>query len=91
MAVDTMIPFGKPMIGDEERDAVAEVLAGTTLTHGPLVKEFEAAFAEFTGAPHAIATHSRGRRCTSPTSRSSSGRATRCSSPRRPMSPRRTR
>ena len=51
-----MIPFGKPLIGDEERAAVADVLAGTTLTHGPKVKEFEAAFAEFTGAPHAIAT-----------------------------------
>lgn len=44
------------MIGDEERAAVAEVLAGTTLTHGPKVREFESAFAEFTGAPHAIAT-----------------------------------
>jgi perosamine synthetase len=51
-----MIPFGKPGVGDEERTAVADVLAGTTLTHGPRVKEFEAAFAEFTGAPHAIAT-----------------------------------
>ena len=51
-----MIPFGKPMLGEEERAAVAEVLDGTTLTHGPRVKEFEAAFAEFTGAPHAIAT-----------------------------------
>ena len=50
------IPFGKPLIGDGERDAVAEVLAGTTLTHGPRVKEFEAAFAQFTGAPWAIAT-----------------------------------
>ena len=50
------IPFGKPIIGDEERRAVADVLAGTTLTHGPKVKEFEAAFAEFTGAEHAIAT-----------------------------------
>jgi perosamine synthetase len=50
------IPFGKPMIGDEERNAVAEVLAGTTLTHGPRVQEFERAFAEFTGAPWAIAT-----------------------------------
>lgn len=55
-AAAQMIPFGKPMIGDEERDAVAEVLAGTTLTHGPRVKAFEAAFAEFTGAPHAVAT-----------------------------------
>lgn len=50
------IPFGKPMIGDEERAAVAEVLGGTTLTHGPRVKAFESGFAEFTGAPHAIAT-----------------------------------
>lgn len=45
-----------PLIGDAERKAVAEVLAGTVLTHGPQVKEFEQAFADFTGAPHAIAT-----------------------------------
>src|ERR1700750_2249176 len=51
-----MLPFGKPMLGDEKRAAVAGVLAGTTLTHGPRVKEFEASFADFTGAPHAIAT-----------------------------------
>jgi dTDP-4-amino-4,6-dideoxygalactose transaminase len=44
------------MIGDAERAAVADVLAGSTLTHGPRVQEFEAAFARFTGAPHAIAT-----------------------------------
>lgn len=49
------IPFGRPMISDEERAAVASVLAGSTLTHGPRVKEFEQKFAEFTGAPHAIA------------------------------------
>ena len=52
----TQIPFGKPLIEDAERRAVAEVLEGTTLTHGPRVKEFEQAFAGFTGAPHAIAT-----------------------------------
>lgn len=51
-----MIPFGKPIIGAEERAAVSTVLAGPTLTHGPTVREFEAAFATFTGAPHAIAT-----------------------------------
>jgi dTDP-4-amino-4,6-dideoxygalactose transaminase len=50
------IPFGRPLIGDDERAAVADVLAGTTLTHGPKVKEFEHAFAQFTGAPHAVAT-----------------------------------
>ena len=50
------IPFGKPMLGDAERRAASEVLGGSTLTHGPKVKEFEAAFADFTGAPHAVAT-----------------------------------
>ena len=44
------------MLGDAERAAAAAVLEGDILTHGPRVKEFEAAFAEFTGAPHAIAT-----------------------------------
>ena len=44
------------MIGDEERGAIAAVLEGSTLTHGPKVKEFEASFQEFTGAPYAVAT-----------------------------------
>lgn len=52
------IPFGRPMIGDEEREAVAEVLSGHVLTHGPLGKRFEEAFAAFTGAEHAVATAS---------------------------------
>ncbi len=52
------IPFGRPMIGDEERNAVMRVLSGPMLTHGPLVKEFEAAFAAFTGARHAVAVSS---------------------------------
>ena len=49
------IPFGRPIIGEEEQLAVRSVLEGHMLTHGPRVREFEAAFAEFTGAPHAIA------------------------------------
>jgi perosamine synthetase len=44
------------MLGEEERAAVAEVLSGSILTHGPRVKDFEGAFAEFTGAPYAVAT-----------------------------------
>jgi len=55
MAQTQAIPFGKPMIFDEERAAVADVLAGNTLTHGPRVKDFEAGFAQFTGAPYAVA------------------------------------
>jgi dTDP-4-amino-4,6-dideoxygalactose transaminase len=50
------IPFGRPMISDAERDAVLRVLEGHTLTHGDRVREFEAAFASFTRAPHALAT-----------------------------------
>jgi perosamine synthetase len=50
------IPFGRPVIEAEERAAVADVLDGPVLTHGPRVKQFEADFATWTGAPHAIAT-----------------------------------
>jgi len=52
------IPFGIPMIGTEERNAVAEVLAGPILVHGPKATDFEKAFAEFTKAPHAISVSS---------------------------------
>ncbi len=49
------IAFGRPMIGEEERRAVLAVLNGSVLTHGPVVREFESAFAAFTGAPRAVA------------------------------------
>lgn len=52
------IPFGRPMIGAEERAAVAEVLSGTRLVHGPRTDEFEAAFQTFVGAGHAVAVSS---------------------------------
>ncbi|OAN52763.1 hypothetical protein A6A04_15815 [Paramagnetospirillum marisnigri] len=52
------IPFGKPMLGDAERAAVADVLAGTTLVHGPVTHAFEQAFAERAGARHAISVAS---------------------------------
>lgn len=52
------IPFGVPMIGPEERNAVAEVLAGPILVHGPKATDFENAFAEFTKAPYAISVSS---------------------------------
>jgi perosamine synthetase len=50
------VKFGKPLVGDEEKRAVAEVLEGDILVHGPKAKEFEAAFAKFTGAPFAVST-----------------------------------
>jgi len=52
------IPFGKPVIGDEEKNAVMQVLGGPILTHGPLVKEFESVFAKYTGAEYAVAVSS---------------------------------
>ena len=52
------IPFGKPIIGDEEKRAVAEVLNGDILVHGPRAIEFETRFKEFTGAPFAVSVAS---------------------------------
>jgi len=43
------IPFGKPLIGEAEIQAVVDVLHGTQLVHGPKAKQFEADFAAFTG------------------------------------------
>jgi dTDP-4-amino-4,6-dideoxygalactose transaminase len=52
------IPFGRPMIGEAERAAVAAVLNGPILVHGPKAVEFESAFAAWTGAPHAVSVSS---------------------------------
>ena len=52
------IPFGRPIIGAEEKQAVAEVLNGPILVHGPKAKEFEEAFAAYTGADYAVSVSS---------------------------------
>lgn len=52
------IPFGKPMLGTEEKEAVRKVLDGDILVHGPKAKEFETVFAEYTGAKHAVSVSS---------------------------------
>jgi len=52
------IPFGRPLIGEEERNAVAEVLSGNILVHGPKAKAFESEYAQYTNAPHAISVSS---------------------------------
>jgi dTDP-4-amino-4,6-dideoxygalactose transaminase len=52
------IPFGRPIIGDEERAAVMEVLQGPILVHGPRAVAFEQEFAAWTKAPHATSTAS---------------------------------
>lgn len=53
-----MISIAKPVIGEEEKQAVMEVLDSGILAQGPRVAAFEKAFAEACGVKHAIATTS---------------------------------
>jgi perosamine synthetase len=53
-----MIHIAKPMIGQEEKQAVLEVLDSGIIAQGPRVKAFEEAFADMCGVKHAIATTS---------------------------------
>jgi dTDP-4-amino-4,6-dideoxygalactose transaminase len=57
-AVINTIPFGKPIIGEEEKEVVWSVLESGLLVHGPIITRFEESFAEFTGAPHAVGVSS---------------------------------
>ena len=52
------IPFGRPWITDEDRDAVMEVLKGHILTHGPRCANFEAEFVTMMGDGFATTTSS---------------------------------
>ncbi len=52
------IPFAKPLIGEEERRAVMQVMEQPVLVHGSRSLEFEHSFAEFTQAPCAISVSS---------------------------------
>src|SRR5438128_11143663 len=52
------VPFFRPEIDDGDIAAVLDVLRSGWLTTGPRVKEFEAAFARYVGAAHAVAVSS---------------------------------
>ena len=52
------IPMAQPVIGPEEEERVLAVLRSGRLSLGPVVPEFERAFAEAVGAEHAIAVSS---------------------------------
>ncbi len=58
MSTAKEIPFGRPILGREEKDAVGAVLDGFQLTHGPRCAAFEKAFAERIGVRHAVTTSS---------------------------------
>jgi dTDP-4-amino-4,6-dideoxygalactose transaminase len=49
------LPYGRQEITDDDVAAVVEALRGPLITQGPHVDAFEEAFAEQTGAKHAIA------------------------------------
>lgn len=53
-----MINMARPQIGEEEKQAVLEVLDSGMLAQGPRVKAFEEAFAEMCGVAYAVATSS---------------------------------
>jgi perosamine synthetase len=53
-----MIPIAKPLIGQEEINAVTEVLKSGAIAEGQKVKDFEIAFADYTGTSYAVAVNS---------------------------------
>ncbi len=53
-----MIPISVPLLDEEEKQAVWEVIDSRWLAQGPRVAAFEKAFAEFCGSEYAIATSS---------------------------------
>lgn len=52
------IPFARPVMGEEEKRAVRQVLEGPILVHGPRAREFEEDFARYTGAKYAVSVSS---------------------------------
>lgn len=61
VATTSFLPFHRSSIAEAEIQSVLQVLKSGWLTSGPRVKEFETAFALYTGSPHAQAVNS----CTS--------------------------
>jgi UDP-4-amino-4-deoxy-L-arabinose-oxoglutarate aminotransferase len=53
--IDTFLPFSKPIISEEEIEAVASVLRSGWITTGPNCGKFENEFAAYVGCEHAIA------------------------------------
>ena len=56
--MNEFIPMSRPYLGDEEIEAVSEVLRSGWITTGPKCSEFEKMFAEFVGTPYALSVSS---------------------------------
>jgi dTDP-4-amino-4,6-dideoxygalactose transaminase len=52
------IPVARPSVGAEEEQAVLSALRSGWVSQGPRVAEFERQFADYVGAPHAVAVSS---------------------------------
>ena len=52
------LPFALPETGDDEANEAADTIRSGWLTTGPKTARFEKAFAEFVGAPYALAVNS---------------------------------
>jgi perosamine synthetase len=54
-AAGPFLPYGRQEIDEDDVAAMAAALRAPLITQGPEVERFEAAFADFTGARHAVA------------------------------------
>jgi perosamine synthetase len=54
----TLLPYGHQQVNEDDIRAVVDVLRSDWLTTGPMVAEFEAAFAQTVGAQYAVAVNS---------------------------------
>ena len=54
----TLLSFQPPAVGEEEIEAVAKTIRSGWLTSGPRAEELEQRFADYVGAPHAVAVAS---------------------------------
>src|SRR6266404_3022818 len=52
---DLQVPFHRASVGEEEVQAVSEVIRSGWMTMGPKTFEFEKEFARYVGAQHAVA------------------------------------
>ena len=57
MMRDKPIPYGRQNITEADIAAVVETLKSDFLTQGPKIEEFERSFAEYVGAPYAVAVN----------------------------------